>query len=69
MPNVTQTLKGRYVDVEKLSALLRRLFGDNFSIRVSHCGFMTIFNISLIDVTSRKETTMSKSLYQDISQT
>ena len=36
MGNVTYTLRGRYVDLQKLSTLLDKLFPNDFAIRVHY---------------------------------
>ena len=67
MPTVTYTLPHRYVDLQRLSALLQRLFGaHNFVIRVSPLE-ATSNAIPLVgaETTSSNETTMSPSLLRE----
>ena len=63
MSSVTYTLPHRYVDLQRLSALLQRLFGaHNFIIRVSPPEATNIvFPLAGAYITHSNETTMSPS--------
>ena len=67
MSTVTYTLPHRYVDLQRLSALLQRLFGThNFVIRVSPPEETNIvFPLAGAYIRHSNETTMSPSLLRE----